>query len=484
MMKAKTSIMFLLFLIFGTYQIFGIVLYTYPQDAIPKYFKLGDDLSGLCNDIIKALNSELSKENIKIEYKSKKPLTITEIFNALEKNEIDVFIGAAYSEDRKDKVQYVKKPLYGLREMFIVKKSRSNVIQSNSLTRIGVIGNTVTSKSIPNIFNKSQITTFKNIKEALKALDENKIDALFYSSIVLGYILTQNPNKYEKLNLLGEKYYHYVVLSKKVDRYIYQKIEEAIKRLYEKNTIEFLINKYKLKNFVLQGNIVEILTVDWKPYEWFDEKERVWKGFDVDTVTKVFETLGYKTVFMTFPWERCLNAMKNSAYDGIISLRITSERETYLVFSDEPLSIGYDVLFKMKSKNIDISSLENIPSNVTCGYSSGYAYGDWFWNAKFKKEPVVDDIMGFELLRNRKIDLFVCNLLVGRSIAKDLGIENDIEYSKIFGEKMIYYVAFSKNFHGTYLSEIFTPELRRFKKTSEYENILKKYGLTLKDLQF
>lgn len=167
-----------------------------------------------------------------------------------------------------------------------------------------------------------------------------------------------------------------------------------------------------------------------------------------------------------------------------MSLRINDERKTYLVFPDEPLSTGYDVLFKMKNKNIDISSLENIPSNVTCGYSSGYAYGDWFWNAKFRKEPILDDVTGFELLKNGRIDLFVCNLLVGKSIAKDLGIENDVEYSKIFSEKMIYYVAFSKNFHGTYLSEIFTPELQKFKKSSDYENILKKYGLTLKDLQF
>lgn len=295
-MKAKMSIMFLLFLIFGIYPIFGIVLYTYPQDAIPKYFKLGDDLSGLCNDIIKALNSELSKENIKIEYKSKNPLTISEIFNALEKNEIDIFIGAAYSEDRKDKVQYVKTPLYGLREMFILKKRSSNVIHFSSLTRIGVIGDTVTSKSLPNIFNKSQITAFKNINEALKALDENKIDALFYSSIVLGYILSQNPNKYEKLNLVDEKYYHYVVLSKKVNNYVSQKIEEAIKSFHKKGTIASLINKYKLQDYVLPGNVVEILTIDWKPYEWYDEKEKIWKGFDVDTVTKVFEKLGYKVV--------------------------------------------------------------------------------------------------------------------------------------------------------------------------------------------
>ncbi|HOJ93703.1 MAG TPA: transporter substrate-binding domain-containing protein [Fervidobacterium nodosum] len=483
-MKVKMSILFLFLLIFGTYSIFGITLYTYPQNAIPKYFKSGNTLTGLCNDIIEALNMELSKENIKIEYKSKNPLTISEIFNALEKNEIDIFIGAAYSEDRKDKVQYVKTPLYGLREMFIVRKGRSAIVQFSSLARIGVIGSTVTSQSMPNIFSKSEIITFKNIDEALKALDKNKIDALFYSSIVLGYILSQNPNKYEKLNLVDEKYYHYIVLSKKVNNYVSQKIEEAIKSFHKKGTIASLINKYKLQDYVLPGNVVEILTVDWKPYEWYDEKEKIWKGFDVDTVTKVFEKLGYKVVFRTLPWERCLDAMKNSAYDGIMSLRINDERKTYLVFPDEPLSTGYDLLFKMKNKNIDISSLENIPSNVICGYSAGYAYGDWFFNAKFRKEPVVDDVMGFNLLKVGRIDLFVCNLLVGKSIIKDLGMENDVEYSKIFGEKMIYYIAFSKNFHGTYLSEIFTPELQKFKKSSDYENILKKYGLTLKDLQF
>jgi len=44
------------------------------------------------------------------------------------------------------------------------------------------------------------------------------------------------------------------------------------------------------------------------------------------------------------------------------------------------------------------------------------------------------------------------------------------------------HVAFSKNFHGVYLAGIFSEKLREFKGTSEYRNILKKYGIAYEEM--
>ncbi|MFN3692404.1 MAG: ABC transporter substrate-binding protein, partial [Fervidobacterium sp.] len=59
----------------------------------------------------------------------------------------------------------------------------------------------------------------------------------------------------------------------------------------------------------------------------------------------------------------------------------------------------------------------------------------------------------------------------------DLKMADIVEHSPFFGKKSDYYVAFSKNFHGSFLSEIFSKQLSEFKKTKEYQSILRKYGI-------
>ncbi|WP_448385077.1 substrate-binding periplasmic protein [Fervidobacterium sp.] len=477
-MVFKSFIMLSLFFT-GSLGIGQKILYTYAQNAEPKFMLSGGNITGLCHDIIQKLNEELASQGIRIEYKSKELKSISEIFDALSKDEIQIFIGAAHSKERESCTTYLQPPLYGLREMFLVNSNDVMKFAEKRYVKIGVIGGTVTSESLPAIALRQEVVPFKNITEAIKALERKEIDTVFYSSLTLGYMLKNSRGKFEILKGPSEKYYHYIVLSKSVSKDVVAKIETALKKLHRNGVVDKIIKKYDLENFVQPGNVVEILTVDWKPYEWYDTVKKDWVGVDVDVVRSVLSKMGYEIAFFTFPWSRCVELMKIGAYDGIMSLRITQERLAFLSFPEEPLSTGKDVLFKLKNSKINLSRLEDIPSSVLCGYTEGYAYGDWFWNAKFKKIAVPDDVTGFKLLQGGRIQLFVCNLLVGKQLAKDLGIE--VQPSPVFGEKMIYYLAFSKNYQGSYLSNVFPQRLKEFKLTDEYLKILKGYGITYDD---
>jgi len=455
------------------------ILYTYAQNAEPKFMLSGGNITGLCHDIVQEMNKELRSEGIRIEYKSKELRSISEIFNALSKNEIQIFIGAAYSEKRESYATYLQPPLYGLREMFLINSSDVMRFAEKQYAKIGVIGSTVTSESLPTIAPKQEVIPFKNINDAIKALERKEIDTVFYSSLTLGYMLKNSKGKFEALKGPSEKYYHYVVLSKSVDKDVVAKIQIALEKLHKDGVVRALIKKYGLNDYVIPGNVVEILAVDWEPYEWYDTVRKEWVGVDVDVVRAVLSKMGYEASFLTFPWSRCVELMKIGAYDGIMSLRITQERQAFLSYPDEPLSTGKDVLFKLRSSELNFERLEDISFNVLCGYTEGYAYGDWFWNAKFKKIAVSDDVTGFKLLQSGRIQLFVCNLLVGKQLAKDLGIE--VQPSPVFEEKMIYYLAFSKNYQGSYLSEVFSRRLKEFKLTDEYLKILTRYGITYDD---
>lgn len=41
----------------------NLILYTYPQNAVPKYILQGNSISGFCHDIIVELNKELKSIN-------------------------------------------------------------------------------------------------------------------------------------------------------------------------------------------------------------------------------------------------------------------------------------------------------------------------------------------------------------------------------------------------------------------------------------
>uniref|UniRef100_A0A7V4KCD0 Transporter substrate-binding domain-containing protein n=1 Tax=Fervidobacterium pennivorans TaxID=93466 RepID=A0A7V4KCD0_FERPE len=474
----KSFIMLTLFFT-GSLVIGQKFLYTYAQNVEPKFMLSGGNITGLCHDIIQKLNEELAGQGIRIEYKSKELKSISEIFDALSKNEIQIFVGAAYSKERESYTTYLQPPLYGLREMFIINSNESKKFDKRQYVRIGVIGGTVTSESLPSIALRQEVVPFKNITEAIKALERKEIDTVFYSSLTLGYMLKNSKGKFETLKVPSEKYYHYIVLSKSVSKDVASKLENALERLNKNAVVKALIKKYDLDDFVVPGNVVEILTVDWKPYEWYDTTKKEWVGVDVDVVRAVLSKMGYEATFLTFPWTRCVELMKIGAYDGIMSLRVTQERLAFLSFPEEPLSTGKDVLFKLKNSKIKLSRLEHIPNSALCGYTEGYAYGDWFWNAKFKKIAVPDDVTGFKLLKSERIQLFVCNLIVGNELAKELDV--DVEHSPVFGEKMIYYLAFSKNYQGSYLSNVFSQRLKEFKLTNDYLRILKRYGITYDD---
>lgn len=459
------------------------VLYTYMQDTASKYDSKGKSVSDFCRDVLQALNNELKSQNIRIELKSQTPKSITEIKNALVSkgtDRIDVFLGLGYLPEDERILNYIKIPLYGSRGIFVIRAGLKEKIFEKNIVKVGSIAGTAPAQYVPNIARRQEVVLYRNVNELLEALDKGQIDAAFALGLKLGCVLNGSKGKYQALDIVSEKFYNYIVFPKDVSSQIVLKVEIALRNVRKKNVIENLIKKYDFERYVIPGNVVEILLVDWKPYEWYDQTKKEWVGFDVDVVRKVLENMGFKASFVTFPWARCLEYMKIRAYDATMSVVFTNERSEFLIYTEEPLSSGNAALFKLKSTRLDLSRLENIPPSTRCGYCEGYGYPQWFFDAKFQKIPVTTDEVGFKLLRDKKIDIFITNIFVGKFLAKEMNL--DVEWSPTFSPPQMYYLAFAKTYHGELLAKDFSRELKRFKTTPEYAKILVKYGLSYDEL--
>ncbi|MFN6992433.1 MAG: substrate-binding periplasmic protein, partial [Fervidobacterium sp.] len=350
-----TVIFFFVFFVFFirfAYVAYGLTLYSYAQDAFPKYFKNGDTIQGLCADIVSELNKELKSKSVSILYKSDRLYTKDEIVNALAKNDIQIFVGFGYVEEDENRgLEYIRFPLYSVRQVFTILKSKKDTASSMGdilKSKIGVIQNTYPERKLSQLFgssNSKSFVQFETPTEAILALNSGQIGAIFWTSLMHGYYLSAYPEKYDTLNYPGEKFYHYIVVNRSVSSNVKELLYKAIKKINENGTMKKLIRKYKLDTYVLPGNVIEVLTINWKPYEWYDEKDQFWKGIDVDTVKAVFKSLGFEVVFITYPWERCLEFMKSRMFDGIMTLRKTQTREEFLIFPKEILSTGNDVLY-------------------------------------------------------------------------------------------------------------------------------------------
>ncbi|MBB6062115.1 polar amino acid transport system substrate-binding protein [Thermosipho japonicus] len=456
------KLIFLFFIIIYNMVYFSLTLYTYPQDNV-KFFDEKGQLTGISHKFVEILNERLKKYNIKIKYKSTYPKNLSEILSALEKDEIQTFIGLAKNEERLKKFKFTNYPLWSVRLALLSKKKNIN-LSNFKRKKIGVITNSKTAKLSKMYFKDATFIEFNNISKAIENLLNNKIDFVSYNSFILEYYQKLYQDNLKFINIKTEKYRQYIAFSKNVDGKVIEIFDNVLKELFNTNDFEKLFDNYY---GIIPGNIVELASIQWPPYEYYENGK--WYGIDYEILNIALKELGLKLVTYLYPWSRCIQLAKSKATDILLSLRKTKVREQYLFFSSIPISYGKDVYFFLKGN----------PYRNIAGYIKGYAYPKEFFKSPYKKVPVDSDERGMILLSQKRIDLFITNLYVGLFYANKYKI--DVEYSKTIKEQE-YYVGFSKTYFGKFLSEQITKLLERFRKDETYKKVYEKYNIPWEEL--
>jgi len=197
-------------------------------------------------------------------------------------------------------------------------------------------------------------------------------------------------------------------------------------------------------------------------------------GFDVEFLNEAFSRVGVKPEFLYMPWKRALESAKEGKVHGICSCSKTSNRESYLTFS-EPLGKASSGLFSLAERNFPkLKTLEEVGAQ-SIGTITGYNLNKKLRAAKLQNTIELDsERQGLRMLLKGRIDYYYSYEAPTRYYLASLNMAEQVQYQELAFTN--YFACFSKKAAGTEeLLKKFNIGLSEIKANGTYDRILKKY---------
>ena len=189
----------------------------------------------------------------------------------------------------------------------------------------------------------------------------------------------------------------------------------------------------------------ETLTVvfeEWPPYEYTSEGKIA--GTDVAILEEAGRRLGINFQFKSMLWAKALEEVQDGTADAIFSLGITEERAKFLYYPDTPINVMRIVFFALKDNPVKVSSLQDL-KGLNVGIVKANYYGKDFDAARgFKRTICSEHKEQFKMLLAKRFDLLISPYLVGTSVAKELGISDQVRMLEYVVAEEPLYIGFSK----------------------------------------
>ncbi len=227
--------------------------------------------------------------------------------------------------------------------------------------------------------------------------------------------------------------------------------------------------------FAEEKKLIAVFTT-WEPYGYVKNKKPA--GFEIELFDAVAMKMGFTVQFLHRPWKRCLYSMENKHADVLISALKTKEREAYLIYPEEPISISRTGFFTTVEKNIVFDGTFEPLKEFTIGITSGFSYGEAFDSAAFlKKDESTETTTILTKVLLGRINLGIGDIAVIRAAAKKENTLDKIKFLEPLVHSQKLYAVFSKKPGHETLSLEFSKILSKFRTSEEYYSILKKYGI-------
>ncbi|SMF04739.1 substrate-binding periplasmic protein [Desulfovibrio gilichinskyi] len=201
------------------------------------------------------------------------------------------------------------------------------------------------------------------------------------------------------------------------------------------------------------------------------------KGIYCEILDLTFKEMKIPYTLAFVPWERALRMAETQRSDGIPGTAKTKERDRFLIFPDEPISVIDIVVFHRKDDTFKFDGISSL-AGKRIGTIDGYSYGKEFDQSNlFSKEKVSSLKLNFLKLQAKRIDLVIAYKNVALYTLQSLNLTDQFSYSSLPVHRAALYLAFSKKPGYEQLAEEFSQTLRKIKNTEAAQELFKKAEL-------
>lgn len=135
------------------------------------------------------------------------------------------------------------------------------------------------------------------------------------------------------------------------------------------------------------------------------------------------------------PWQRCQEAVRTGALDGILPLFQNEERRSYMAFSD-PVFLQESGLFYLHARfpemlhwSGDAEDIAHLRLGMLRGsYIDGPLEASFATRYEIQRASSVDAL--FLMLLNGRVDLIAIDLVVGRHVANAMGVTDQVTWAE------------------------------------------------------
>lgn len=201
-------------------------------------------------------------------------------------------------------------------------------------------------------------------------------------------------------------------------------------------------------------------------------------GYEIEVLQGVFDQMGIQADYSELPWKRCLMKLEYGEADVLVSMLHTPQREKYTWFPETRISCSKIVFFTRKGVATGYDGSLASLKREKIGFVLGFDYGEEFAKAKsLNKDVGLNAISIIKKVINGHNDVGLENEYVVRSRAKELGVLNQLTVLEPAYLTKELFVGFSKKTMSQEFVVHFSDELKKFKKSSDYQIISNKYDL-------
>ncbi len=220
---------------------------------------------------------------------------------------------------------------------------------------------------------------------------------------------------------------------------------------------------------------VNLVADPYPPYQY--EEGGVVIGIDHDIITAAFNEFDVETRVQLFPWEDCLDSVKNKRADGIFQIVRTPERVKAFLFS-RSFRTAETALFCNACDPIVFNKKKDLKVQLegrVLGVLEGYSY-----------DPMIDSLKGPGKKEVERQEMLLTGLLEGGFdlVIMDLGVaEYLMDKMKLGGIVRVDGFEISRELHVAFQKDL--PELKdhfnlgllKIKEKGIYQKIYHMYGM-------